>query len=88
MCEGIGASRLVFGRTTLIVIYGAVNLSEMFADAFFARDCSAFFGGYDLGSKFFTSGSQLLQPRPQGALLRKFGGALVGGVANAFDGVH
>src|SRR5579864_3002229 len=69
MAEGLGSRDLVIGRPALVIVDVAVKRTEMFADAFFAGNRSAFFGRHDLGTEVIEVGGELLQPRPKRILL-------------------
>ena len=75
MGEGIDASDVVIGGTAFIEDNGAVELGSLFADALFAGDSAAFFGGDDL----FADGVGLIGERGEllgeGVTFRESGGA-------------
>src|SRR6266446_3120772 len=84
MRQSTGAGLLIIGGPSLVTNYAAIDLTDVFADAFFPSDHAAFLGGHDLGAKFVTFTSQLLQLQPQGIFLQQFGNARIGGTAGGF----
>src|ERR1700730_3903105 len=88
MRQSTGGGLLIIGGPSLVTNYAAIDLTDVLADAFFPSYYTSLLGSPDLGAKFVTLTSQLLQLRPQGIFLRQFGNARIGGIAHPFDCVQ
>ena len=85
--ERVGARYLIIGWPAVVSGDVSVEFADQFADAFFAGDHSAFFGGDNLRAQRVTVAGKLLQLFAQRIFLGQFGCTSVGGVAHAFDGL-
>ena len=72
MTQRLGPRHLVIRGLAVVSRYRAVELSQQFADAFFAGNHSAFFGGHDLRAQRVTLCGQTLQLLAQRIFLRSF----------------
>ena len=85
--QHFGARYLLIGGTAVVPGNVAVEVTRILAEALFAGDASAFFGGDDFDSNGvggLREGGEILV---QGIFVIEFGGIGEGGVADGDDGV-